>query len=76
MKDLLVQNRIYKILIRERLKNISIEDWEKLEEITFSTIGMCLADEVLPKISTNITLKGLWKKLESTYMGKNMTNKL
>ena len=47
-----------------------------MEEITFSTIRMCLADEVLPEISTEITLKGLWKKLENTYIGKNMTNKL
>ena len=76
MKDLLVQNRIYKVLVRKRLKKISVEDWEELDEIGFSIIRMCLVDEVLPEISTETTPKGLWKKLENTYIGKNMTNKL
>ena len=76
MKDLLVQNRIYKVLVQKRLEKISVEDWKELEEIVFSMIRMCLADEVLYKISIKTTLKGLWKKLENTYMGKNMTNKL
>ena len=47
-----------------------------MEEIIFSTIRMCLADEILPEINTETTSKGLWKKLESTYMSKNMINKL
>ena len=51
MKDLLVQNRIYKILTRERSKKNSIEEWEKLEEIDFSIIWMYFADEVLLEIN-------------------------
>ena len=47
-----------------------------MEEIVFSTIKMCLIDEVLPEISMKTTLKELWQKLENMYMGKNMTNKL
>ena len=76
MKDLLVQNRIYKVLVREKPEKMCPEDWEELEEIAFSTIRMCLADQVLTEIGMETTAKGLWKKLENTYMGKNMTNKL
>ena len=57
MKDLLVQNIIYKVLIKDRSENIFIEDGKELEKIAFSTIRMCLADEVLPKISTETTPK-------------------
>ena len=47
---MLVQQRIYKILVRKRSESISAEDWEELEEIAFSTIRMCLADQVLLEI--------------------------
>ena len=59
VKDLLVQQRIYKILVRERLEKISFEDWEKLEEIAFSTIRMCFVDQVLPEICIETMTKGL-----------------
>ena len=57
-------------------KKISAEDWKELEEITFNTIRMCLADQVLPEVCTETMAKGLWERLENTYMGKIMTNKL
>ena len=44
MKDLLVQNRIYKVLVRDKPEKMSLEDWEELEEIAFSTIRIYLAD--------------------------------
>ena len=59
MKDLLVQNRIYKVLVREKPEKMSPEDWKELEEIAFSTIKMCLADQVLPEIGMETTVKGL-----------------
>ena len=46
-------------MVRKRSEKISVEDWEELEEIAFSIIRMYLADEVLPKISTETTLKEL-----------------
>ena len=76
MKDLLVQNRIYKVLVREKPDKMNLEDWEELEEIAFSSIRMCLADQILSEVCTKTTAKGLWKRLENTYMGKNITNKL
>ena len=59
MKDLLIQNKIYKVLIRDRSEKISIEDWKELEEIAFNIIRMCLADEVLPEVSIETTSKRL-----------------
>ena len=37
---------------------------------------MYLADQVLSEVCIETTTKGLWMKLENTYLGKNMTNKL
>ena len=76
IKDLLIQNRIYKVLVREKPEKVSLEEWEELEEIAFSTIRMCLADQVLPEISGETMAKGLWRKLENTNLDRNMTNKL
>ena len=59
MKDLLVQNIIYKVLIRDRPEKITIENGEEVEEITFSTIRMYLVDKVLPEISIETIPKGL-----------------
>ena len=42
----------------------------------FSTIRMCLVDQVLSEVCFETTAKELWQRLENTYMGKNMTNKL
>ena len=52
VKDLLIQQKIYKVLIREKLKRIDAEDQEELEEIAFSTIRICLADQALPEVCT------------------------
>ena len=73
---MLVQQRIYKILVQERSKKIFVEDWKKLEEIAFSMIRMCLMEQVLLEISMETTVRDLWEKLKKMYMKKNMTNKL
>ena len=63
-------------MIKESSKKISTEDWEELEKITFSTIWMCLANQILPKVCIETMAKELWTGLENTYIRKNMTNKL
>ena len=63
-------------MTKERPKKISAEDWKELEKIAFSIIWMYLVDQVLPKVCIETTAKGLWERLENTYMEKNMTNKL
>lgn len=52
------------------------EDWDELEQIAFSTIRTCLSDEIIPEVSMETTARGLWERLEQTYMGKSFTNKL
>ena len=63
-------------MVKKRSDRISVEDWKDLEEITFSTVRMCLVDQVLPEVCAETTAQGFWMKLENTYIGKNMTNKL
>lgn len=76
MRDLLTHQRLWKVLVRERPEEISVGDWQELEEMAFSTIRMCLCDQLLPAIARETTANDLWKKLEHLYMGRNMTNKL
>lgn len=59
MKDLLVQNMIYKVLVWERPEKINLDEWKELKEIAFSTIRMYLIDQVLPKISMETMIKRL-----------------
>ncbi|GJS77777.1 retrovirus-related pol polyprotein from transposon TNT 1-94 [Tanacetum coccineum] len=46
------------------------------EENAHSTILLCLSDEVLYEVGDEETEKGVWKKLETIYMKKSLTNKL
>nr|GEV13195.1 retrovirus-related Pol polyprotein from transposon TNT 1-94 [Tanacetum cinerariifolium] len=46
------------------------------EEKANSTIFLCLPDEVLYEVGDEETTKGVWKKLETIYMTKSLTNKL
>ena len=39
-------------------------------------IRMYLSDQILSKVSTENTVRGLWEKLKKISMDKNMTNKL
>ena len=59
VKDLLVQQWIYIVLVRERSKKIHAEDWKKLEEIAFSTIKMYLTNQVLLEVSMETTVRDL-----------------
>ncbi|GJW99619.1 retrovirus-related pol polyprotein from transposon TNT 1-94 [Tanacetum coccineum] len=46
------------------------------EENAHSTILLCLSDEVLYEVGDEETEKRVWKKLETIYMKKLLTNKL
>jgi hypothetical protein len=52
------------------------EDWEDLDARALNTIHLCLADEVLFNIAEEVTTTGLWTKLESLYMTKNLSNRI
>ena len=51
-------------------------DLETLEDKAFSTVLLCLADEIIIEVSDEKTAASLWQKLESLYMTKSLTNKL
>nr|GEV79101.1 retrovirus-related Pol polyprotein from transposon TNT 1-94 [Tanacetum cinerariifolium] len=46
------------------------------EEKAHSTILLCLSDEVLYEVGDEETTAGVWKKLETIYITKSLTNKL
>jgi hypothetical protein len=50
------------------------EDYEDHYARALSTIHLCLEDEVLFNIAKEKTTSGLWTKLESLYMKKNLSN--
>uniref|UniRef100_A0A0D2ZRY6 CCHC-type domain-containing protein n=1 Tax=Brassica oleracea var. oleracea TaxID=109376 RepID=A0A0D2ZRY6_BRAOL len=57
-------------------KKSEAADLETLEEKAFSTILLCLVDEIIIEVSDEKTAASLWQKLESLYMTKSLTNKL
>jgi hypothetical protein len=76
MRDLLVQQGLQKALAgkSKKLASMTDEDWEDLDARALNTICLCLADEVLFNIAKETTTTGLWTKLESLYMTKNLSN--
>jgi hypothetical protein len=71
-----VQQGLQKVLDGNTKKPISMTDehWEDLDARALNTIRLCLADEVLFNIAEETTTTGLWTKLESLYMIKNLSN--
>ena len=78
MRDFLVQQGLQKALAGKSKKPTSMidEDWEDLDARALSTIRLSLADEVLFNIVEETTTIGLWTKLESLYMTKNLSNRI
>jgi hypothetical protein len=76
MQDLLVQQGLKKALAGRSKKPTSMtgEDWEDLDARALNIVRLCLADEVLFNIVEEMTTTGLWTKLESLYMTKNLSN--
>ena len=50
------------------------DEWEDLDAKVLSTIRLCIADDVLFNIVSETSTTSLWKKLESPYMTKSVTN--
>lgn len=78
MKDLLIQQSLHKALLGKEKKPTTMTDteWEEMDEKAASAIRLNLSDEVIHNVLNADTAEAIWKKLESLYMGKNMTNKL
>ena len=60
--------------LEEKSEGISDHQWMSLEKKACSVIRGCLADVALYSVLEEKTLKSLWSKLHTMYMGKNMCN--
>jgi hypothetical protein len=81
MHALLRQQGLVKILepFEERIGITAIDEiveCAELEEKAHNFILLSLSDGVLRKVAIEETAVGLWKKLESLYMKKSLTNHL
>ena len=81
MRALLQQQGLAKFLEPQE-KNIGITAIDEIvergevEEKAHSIILLSLLDGVLREVASEETTAGLWKKLESLYMKKSLTNRL
>ena len=73
---MLIQQGLNKASIGEKPHDMSNADWEDLDERAMSTIRLSMANEILSDILDEKTTKLMWKKLESLYMTKSLSNKL
>lgn len=73
-----MQQGLQKDLDRKSKKPTSItaKDWEDLDARAFSTIHLCLEDEVLFNIAEETKTTCLWTKQESLYMKNNLSNRI
>ncbi|KAL8502265.1 hypothetical protein ACS0TY_021405 [Phlomoides rotata] len=77
MRSLLKQQGLWAPLSEKpKSKDVDEEEWNTREEKAHSTIMLCLSDDVIIEVADQETADGLWKKLESLYMTKSLTNKL
>jgi hypothetical protein len=78
MRAVLTQNGLKKALDGKSKKSASMTDdqWDEMDEKALSSIQLCLSKEVLREVVKETTAAGLWLKLETLYMTKNLANKL
>ena len=62
--------------LEKRLEGMMDRKWSSLEKRACATIRDCLADAALYSVLEEKIPKGLWSKLHSMYIKKNMCNKL
>lgn len=75
MKALLKQQGLWAPLSGKKVELVTTE-MEVIEEKAYSTILLCLADEIIIEVSGVDAAADLWSKLESLYMTKSLTKKL
>ncbi|RVW85315.1 Retrovirus-related Pol polyprotein from transposon TNT 1-94 [Vitis vinifera] len=78
MKALLVQQKCAQAIEEEEKLPVGLTAAEKEEVVSraHSAILLSLADEVLREVADETTAVGLWRKLESKYQKKSLTNRL
>jgi hypothetical protein len=78
MKDLLIQQRVYKALLGKAKKPEMMDNdvWEEMDVKVASAIYLNLSDKVIHNVIDVEKVESIWKKLERLHMAKNLTNKL
>jgi hypothetical protein len=76
MKDLLILQRIHKVLLRKAKKTLKKDDgdWREMDAKFFSAIHLNLWDKVIRNVIHKEKDKTILRKLESLYIAKNLTN--
>ena len=75
---LLMQHDLHKTLQGKPSKPTctSDMDWEEMDLKAASTIQLCLTDEMMYNVIDEEIITGLWSKLETLYITRNLSNKL
>ena len=78
MRAILIQNGVQKAIdgVEKMPKRMTAAKWEEIDSKTLSAIQLYLSNKVLREVVKETTTKGIWKKLESLYMAKSVTNRL
>jgi LTR polyprotein gag-polypeptide-like protein len=78
MKVILIHNGMHKALDgKEKMpEGTSEARWKEINAKALSAIQLCLANEALREDVKEESSKDIWKKLESLYMEKSVTNRL
>jgi len=76
--SLLVKEGTHNALLGIEKKSSKMEDdeWNDIDFCAKATIILCLSEEVLYNVMNEETITGLWRRLESLYMTKSLSNKL
>src|SRR3954470_5414291 len=76
MKFALTLQGLWKVVVKKFDKDSDEFKKADLKERALSAIFMSVTDNVHREIAAEETVSGAWKKLESLYAGKNLTNQL
>lgn len=78
MRTLLVQQKVAKSLDNPdvRPEGMTEDQFNEMKEITYNTIILYLADNVLRQVNEQVTAKEVWAQLDKIYLTKTLTNKL
>ena len=76
MKAILIQQGVKKALLLEEslLIDMPTKDKVKMANKAYSSIILCLSDQVLRQISKEKNVVAIWKKLEELYKKKALSN--
>ena len=78
MRAVLIRNGVQKVIygVEKIPEGMTVARWEEIVTKALLAIQLCHSNELLREVVKESTTKGIWKKLESLYMAKSVTNRL